>query len=55
MLLVGVPRVYSCGSCRAHVASDLDVVSRVGVGGCFGGLTASLCVFYESRHVFQHI
>jgi hypothetical protein len=29
VLLVGVPRVYSCGSCRAHLASDLDVVSRV--------------------------
>jgi hypothetical protein len=37
VLLVGVPRVYSCGSCRAHLASDLDVVSRVRgfVGGWF--------------------
>lgn len=38
VLLVGVPRVYSCGACRTHLASDMDVVSRVRVcdsGGVF--------------------
>lgn len=30
VLLVGVPRVYSCGECRTHLASDMDVISRVG-------------------------
>lgn len=38
VLLVGVPRVYSCGECRTHLASDMDVISRVGVWVGVGGV-----------------
>lgn len=40
VLLVGVPRVYSCGECRTHLASDMDVISRVRV--CMWGGSKSL-------------
>ena len=37
VMLVGVPRVYSCGECRTHLASDMDVISRV-CGWVCGGV-----------------